>query len=145
MVADDGAVVVGTRDVFSEQELARLRGFPEITRAELIRYFTLASSDEGFLRKFTGQRNVLGAGVQLCWLPWLGFVPDEVGAAPEEAVARLANRLGISAGELAGYECGHLIWPRLVRFSSSDLAPPSRVLTVGDSVSSSDLAPPLGV
>jgi hypothetical protein len=103
VVADDGAVVVGTRDVFSEQELARLRGFPEITRAELIRYFTLASSDEGFLRKFTGQRNVLGAGVQLCWLPWLGFVPDEVGAAPEEAVARLANRLGISAGELAGY------------------------------------------
>jgi hypothetical protein len=28
-------VVVVTRDVFSEQELARLRGFPEITRAEL--------------------------------------------------------------------------------------------------------------
>jgi hypothetical protein len=103
VVADDGAVVVGTRDVFSEQELARLRGFPEITRAELIRYFALASSDEGFLRKFTGRRNVLGAGVQLCSLPWLGFVPDEVGAAPERAVARLADRLGISAGELAGY------------------------------------------
>jgi hypothetical protein len=41
---------VGTRDVFSEQELARLRSFPEITRAELIKYFTLTSSDEGFLR-----------------------------------------------------------------------------------------------
>jgi DNA-binding beta-propeller fold protein YncE len=38
VVADDGAVAVGTRDVFSEQELARLRGFPEITRAELIKY-----------------------------------------------------------------------------------------------------------
>jgi hypothetical protein len=38
---DDGAVVVATRDVFSDQELARLRGFPEITRAELIKYFTL--------------------------------------------------------------------------------------------------------
>jgi len=70
-------VVVGTRDVFSEQELGRLRGFPEITRAELIRYFTLTSAEDGFLRKFAGQRNVLGASVQLCVLPWLGFVPDE--------------------------------------------------------------------
>jgi hypothetical protein len=31
---------VATRNVFSEEELARLRAFPEITRAELIRYFT---------------------------------------------------------------------------------------------------------
>lgn len=94
---------MGTRDVFSEQELARLRGFPAITRAELIKYFTLTSPDEGFMRKFAGQRNVLGASVQLCTLPWLGFVPDEVGTAPEEAVARLAGRLGIPAAELAGY------------------------------------------
>jgi hypothetical protein len=102
-LADDGAVVVATRDVFSEQELVRLRGFPEITRAELIKYFTLSSPDEAFLCKFVGQRNVLGASVQLCTLPWLGFVPDEVIVAPEEAVARLANQLGMSAGELAGY------------------------------------------
>jgi len=32
---------VATRDVFSEEELQRLREFPEINRAELIRYFTL--------------------------------------------------------------------------------------------------------
>ncbi|MGH3869779.1 MAG: DUF4158 domain-containing protein [Pseudonocardiaceae bacterium] len=94
---------MGTRDVFSEGELSRLRGFPEITRAELINYFTLTSAEEEFLRKFAGQRNVFGASVQLCALPWLGFVPDEVAAAPEEAVARLAGRLGIPAGELAGY------------------------------------------
>lgn len=31
---------MSTRDVFSEQELARLRGFPEITSEELIRFFT---------------------------------------------------------------------------------------------------------
>jgi Domain of unknown function (DUF4158) len=94
---------VATRDVFSAQELARLRGYGEITRAELVRYFTLTSADEGFLRKFTGPRNVLGASVQLCSLPWLGFVPDEVTAAPVAAVSRLADRLGISAGQLAGY------------------------------------------
>ena len=36
---------MATRDVFSAEELARLRGFPEITRAELIRYFTLTGPD----------------------------------------------------------------------------------------------------
>lgn len=40
---------MATRVVFSEQLLARLRGFPEMTRAELIRYFTLTSADEGFV------------------------------------------------------------------------------------------------
>ena len=38
-------------------------GFPEITRAELIRYFTLAGPDVAFLRKFRSRVNVLGAGV----------------------------------------------------------------------------------
>ena len=73
---------MATRDVFSAGELARLRGFPEITRAELVRYFTLTSADEAFVRKFHGRGNVLGASVQLCALPWLGFVPDDVTAAP---------------------------------------------------------------
>ena len=65
-------VEVATRDVFSAEELARLRGFGEITRAELIRYFTLTPADEVFLRKFHGRGNVLGASMQLCTLPWLG-------------------------------------------------------------------------
>ena len=34
--------------VFSEDELAQLRGFPEPARAELIRYFMLGSADEAF-------------------------------------------------------------------------------------------------
>ena len=100
-----GVVGVATRDVFSAGELARLRGFPEITRAELIRYFTLTGPDVAFLRKFHSRVNVLGAGMQLCSLPWLGFVPDEVTAAPAAAVGRLAERLDIPAGELVGY--GH--------------------------------------
>jgi hypothetical protein len=41
--------------------------------------------------------------VQLCTLPWLGFVPDEVSVAPETAVVRLADRLGVPAVELRGY------------------------------------------
>ena len=94
---------MSTRDVFSGQELARLRGFPEISREELIRFFTLSAADEAFVRSMRRPSTVLGVAVQLCALPWLGFVPDEVGAAPAVAVTRLASRLGMPAGELAGY------------------------------------------
>jgi hypothetical protein len=94
---------VATRDVFSEEELAGLRGFPELGRVELIRHFTLTSADEAFLRKFRTGRNVLGVAVQLCTLPWLGFVPDGVPVAPAAAVGRLSQRLGIAMGELRGY------------------------------------------
>jgi Domain of unknown function (DUF4158) len=83
--------------------LEQLRGFPEINRAELIRYFTLTPADEMFVRKFRGLGNVLGAAVQLCTLSWLGFVPDEVGWAPTAAVTRLADRLGTAVGGLHDY------------------------------------------
>ena len=89
--------------MFSADELAQLRGFPEPARAELIRYFTLTPADEAFVRKFRRRENVLGAAVQLCTLPWLGFVPDDVPAAPAPVVARLSERLGIPVGELRGY------------------------------------------
>ena len=36
-------------------------------------------------------------------MPWLGFVPDKVRAAPPAAVARLAERLGLGLAVLAGY------------------------------------------
>ena len=43
---------------------------------------------------------MIGAAVQLCTLPWFGFVPDDdVGAAPAAAVDRLAGRLEIRAVE----------------------------------------------
>lgn len=94
---------MAARDVFSDDELAQLRGFPEPSRAELIRYFTLAAADEAFVRKFRGRENVLGASVQLRTLPWLGYVPDDVAAAPAVAVARLSEGLGAPVGELRGY------------------------------------------
>jgi hypothetical protein len=40
--------------VFSKEELAQLRGFPEITRDELIRFFTLTAADRGFLGSGSG-------------------------------------------------------------------------------------------
>jgi hypothetical protein len=98
-----GRWFVATQDVFSEEELAQLRGFPQISRSELIRHFTLTSADEAFVRRFRTGRNVLGAAVQLYTLSWLGFVPDEVALAPAAAVGRLSQRLGIAMGELRGY------------------------------------------
>jgi hypothetical protein len=96
-------VGLATDEVFSEGELAQLRGFPEINRTDLIRHFTLTSTDEAFLRRFRTNRNVLGAAVQLCTLTWLGFVPDDVTVVPADAVGRLSQRLGIPVGELRGY------------------------------------------
>jgi Domain of unknown function (DUF4158) len=94
---------VSTRDVFSGEELAGLRGFPELSREELIRYFTLTPAAEAFVRLRRTPATVLGVAVQLCTLPWLGFVPDDVAAAPSVVVARLASQLGLDPGELAGY------------------------------------------
>jgi Domain of unknown function (DUF4158) len=89
--------------VFSEDELAQLRRFPEPARTELIRYFTLSPADEAFARKFRMLDNVLGAAVQLCTLPWLGYIPDDVASAPAAVVARLSEKLGIPVGALRGY------------------------------------------
>jgi Domain of unknown function (DUF4158) len=90
--------------VFSDEELAQLRNFPEITRDELIRFFTLPSADRAFVDPGRGRsaRDRLGLAVQLCTLPWLGFVPDDVTAAPPAAVGRLADQLCVDANALAG-------------------------------------------
>lgn len=63
--------------VFADEELQRLRGFPEISREELIRYFTLTPADAAFVaRRGRGPAVRLGLAVSLCTLPWLGCVPD---------------------------------------------------------------------
>ncbi len=91
--------------VFAEEELTRLRGFPEINREELFRFFTLAPADVAFVDpgRGRGPADRLGLAVTLCTLPWLGFVPDDVGAAPAVAVARLAGQLEVDPGVLRHY------------------------------------------
>jgi hypothetical protein len=54
---------MATRDVFPEEQLARLRGFPEISQVELFRYFTLTAADEEFVRGFRRPSNVFGVTV----------------------------------------------------------------------------------
>src|ERR1035437_11010953 len=83
----------------------QLRGVPDIGQDELIRFFTLTPADVEFVasRRARGPAQGLGLAVQLCTLPWLGFVPDEVRAAPPVAVARLGARLKVDPGVLACY------------------------------------------
>jgi hypothetical protein len=91
--------------VFSDEDLERLRSFPEINREELIRFFTLTAADVEFIdpRRGRGPSERLGLAVQLCTLPWLGFVPDDVASAPAAAIARLSERLQVPMSELRLY------------------------------------------
>ena len=91
--------------MFTEEQLDRLRSFPDIDKDELIRFFTLTKADVAFVDPGRGRGPVdrLGLAVQLCTLPWLGFVPDDIQAAPQVAVARLAERLGLDPAVLAAY------------------------------------------
>ncbi|MEW9556498.1 DUF4158 domain-containing protein [Nonomuraea sp. NPDC050783] len=93
---------------FSDEQMERLRLYPDIGREELIRFFTLTRKDLGFIDNLSrsGGRSSaarLGLAVQLCTLPWLGFVPDDIWSAPQAAVQRLANQLAIFPGALAQY------------------------------------------
>jgi TnpA family transposase len=90
--------------VFADEELQRLREFPEISREELFRFFTLTPADIALVTP-RGRRATdrLGMAVVLCTLPWLGFVPDKVSAAPPVAVARLAGQLDVDAAEIRSY------------------------------------------
>jgi hypothetical protein len=92
--------------IMSDEELDKLQAFPEISREELVRYFTLTPADEGFLAAHRRPANRIGLAVQLCTLPWLGFVPDNVASAPAPAVARLAEHLGVAAEVLSSYGAG---------------------------------------
>jgi len=91
--------------MFSEEQLDQLRSFPDIGRDDLIRYFTPTRADVAFVDpgRGRGPADRLGLAVQLCTLPWLGFVPDAVGSAPPAAVARLAERLGLDPEAIEGY------------------------------------------
>jgi hypothetical protein len=64
-VADrDGRTGLPTWDVFSEEELGQLRGFPEIGPGELVMYFTVAPV-------------VSGCGIVVLLRGWPGGHPAE--------------------------------------------------------------------
>ena len=91
--------------VFTDEELEGLRRFPEIGRDELFRFFTLTPADVAFVDpgRGRGPADRLGLAVALCSLPWLGFVPDDVAAAPRAAVVRLAGQLRVDPDVIRSY------------------------------------------
>lgn len=89
----------------SDAELARLAGYPpDISADDLATYFHLGDDDVAWLaREHRGPANRLALAVQLCTVPWLGFVPPDLASAPAAAIGRLAAQLGADPESLAGY------------------------------------------
>ncbi len=89
--------------VFSDSEIEALRGFPEASADELVRYFRLAAVDLEFARRRHGDANRLGVAVQIAVLGWLGYVPVDLSAVPCSGVERLAGQLGVSPSVFDDY------------------------------------------
>ena|ERR1700720_182226 len=86
----------------SDAELARLSSWPdEIAAEDLVTFFTLSPDDLAWLAGFNRDENRLGAAVQLCALPWLGWIPDDPTGCPASAFVGLATALTINAESAA--------------------------------------------
>lgn len=95
----------------SDAELARLANWPdEIDEHDLITFYTLTSDDLVWLRGNVRAENRLGAAVQLCTLPWLGWIPDDLAGCPAAAVNRLGGLLELAADELPGLLASYGGW-----------------------------------
>lgn len=84
-----------------------LRAWPtEIAADDLVTFFSPTDDDVTWLRGAHRPENQLGVVVQLCSLPWLGWVPDELADCTAAASARLAAILAIdpaAGGGLLAY------------------------------------------
>jgi len=88
----------------SDAEIERLEGWPEaIGERELARFFALTDEDLRFVRRQHSPAGQLGIALQLCALRWLGFVPDDLTAAPPEAVTALGRVLDVPARAIFDY------------------------------------------
>jgi len=92
----------------SDTELARLNSWPaDIAEHDAVTFFTLTDDDRAWLAGFQRDDNRLGVAVQLCTVPWLGWVPEQLTGCPAGALARVVSGLGIepdtAAELLAGY------------------------------------------
>jgi hypothetical protein len=115
--------------VFPDEELAQLRSFPEITRDELIRFFTLPSPDRAFVDPGRGRsaRDRLGLAVRLCTLLWvdpLTRTQTRLQSGRGQGVVRLVRETGKPIAQVAR-ELGSTrdAW-QLVRPGASASLPP---------------------
>ena len=90
--------------LLSAAERDRLSRFPpEVSREDLAAHFTLSDADLDAVRHLRGDPSRLGFALQLAALRLLGFVPAELGTAPEAAIRYLANQIGAAPSALGGY------------------------------------------
>ncbi len=88
----------------SDAEIERLGAFPEqIERGDVVRFFSPAGEDLTFVRMQRGAPNQLGIALQLGALRWLGFVPEDLTAAPAEVLAALGSALDIPPRTIFDY------------------------------------------
>ncbi len=88
----------------SEAEIARLESFPDtIDERALARYFTLDGDDLRFVRRQHSTAGQLGVALQLCSLRWLGFIPEDLTAAPPDAITVLAALLDVPERAIFDY------------------------------------------
>ena len=88
----------------SEAEIARLEGFPEtIEERDLAHYFHLDGEDLAFVRRQHSAASQLGVALQLCSLRWLGFIAEDLAAAPPEAITALASLLDVAPRSIFDY------------------------------------------
>jgi Domain of unknown function (DUF4158) len=73
---------------FTDAERERLSRFRrDVSPADLLAFFTLSDDELVLIGDRRGDHNRLGFGLQLKTLPYLGFVPDDLGRAPVRIVA----------------------------------------------------------
>jgi len=95
----------------SDPELARLNSWPEdIAAADAVTFFTLSADDLSWLGEFNRAENRLGVAVQLSTLPWLGWIPDDLGACPRAALDRLGSALMIAPADVVGHLASYGGW-----------------------------------
>jgi hypothetical protein len=87
-----------------DAETERLGAFPEtIDWRDVVRFFSLDGEDLVFVRAQRGAANQLGIALQLGALRWLGFVPEDLPAAPPEVLAALSAALDVHPREVFEY------------------------------------------
>jgi TnpA family transposase len=88
----------------SDAEIERLESFPEaIDERDLARFFALDEEDLRFVRRQHSPAGQLGVALQLYALRWLGFVPDDLTAAPPEVIAALSGVLDVPPRAIFDY------------------------------------------
>src|SRR3954471_22868902 len=98
---EETAVPIG---FLTDAERERLDSFPsQITRGDLLTYFTLSRADRRQIPRTASAANRLGFALQLGALRYLGFCPDDLSTAPEAVVAFVAQQLDGAPDDLPRY------------------------------------------